>query len=68
VCRVTPDTVHLWQDRLRRFNVGDDCPVFEGLGDYCRIYSAGSIDGAIKLNHKLCDIAINWSGGLHHAR
>ena len=25
-------------------------------------------DGAQKLNHKLTDIAINWSGGLHHAK
>lgn len=25
-------------------------------------------DGAIKLNHGLCDVAINWSGGLHHAK
>lgn len=25
-------------------------------------------DGAIKLNHGLCDIAVNWSGGLHHAK
>ena len=23
---------------------------------------------AIKLNHKHADIAINWSGGLHHAK
>lgn len=31
--------------------------------------SAGaSIDAAIKLNHKSTDIAINWSGGLHHAK
>ena len=22
----------------------------------------------MKLNHGLCDIAINWSGGLHHAK
>lgn len=27
-----------------------------------------SIDAAVKLNHGLTDIAINWSGGLHHAK
>lgn len=27
-----------------------------------------SIDGAVKLNHGLTDIAVNWSGGLHHAK
>jgi histone deacetylase 1/2 len=27
-----------------------------------------SIDAARRLNNKLCDIAINWAGGLHHAK
>eukprot|EP01114_Cavostelium_apophysatum_P024329 TRINITY_DN9485_c0_g1_i1.p1 TRINITY_DN9485_c0_g1~~TRINITY_DN9485_c0_g1_i1.p1 ORF type:complete len:429 (-),score=78.79 TRINITY_DN9485_c0_g1_i1:33-1319(-) len=66
--RVTPESVQIWQNQLRRFNVGDDCPVFEGLGDYCKLYTGGSIEGALKLNHGVCDIAVNWSGGLHHAR
>ena len=26
------------------------------------------MDGAVKLNNGECDIAINWSGGLHHAK
>ena len=25
-------------------------------------------DGAVKLNHGLADICINWAGGLHHAK
>lgn len=25
-------------------------------------------DAAARLNHGLCDIAINWAGGLHHAK
>ena len=33
-----------------------------------RMYPGGSIDGAKKLNHGLTDVAINWSGGLHHAK
>lgn len=31
-------------------------------------YTGGSIAGAMKLNHGLCDIAVNWAGGLHHAK
>lgn len=31
-------------------------------------YTGASIDGAIKLNHDMADICINWSGGLHHAK
>ena len=45
-----------------------DCPVFDGLYDFCATYTGCSIDGAVKLNHGLTDIAVNWSGGLHHAK
>jgi acetoin utilization deacetylase AcuC-like enzyme len=51
------------------FNVGEnDCPCFEGLYEFCQISCGGSIDAAIKLNHKSSDICINWAGGLHHAK
>jgi len=66
--RVTPDNMHYYSDQFRRFNIGEDCPVFTGLYNYCQIYAGGSIDGAVKLNNGMCDVAINWSGGLHHAR
>ncbi|KAM3586132.1 histone deacetylase [Umbelopsis sp. WA50703] len=51
-----------------KFNVGDDCPVFEGLFEYCGLSAGGSMEGAARLNRGLCDIAINWAGGLHHAK
>jgi histone deacetylase 1/2 len=65
---VTPDNVHDFVRQLQRFNVGEDCPVFDGLFEYCQIYTAGSIGGAARLNRKESDIVINWSGGLHHAK
>ncbi|KAI8030485.1 Histone deacetylase 9 [Camellia lanceoleosa] len=51
-----------------RYNLGEDCPVFENLFEFCQIYAGGTIDAARRLNNKLCDIAINWAGGLHHAK
>mmetsp|Transcript_109747 Transcript_109747/g.319144 ORF Transcript_109747/g.319144 Transcript_109747/m.319144 type:complete len:496 (+) Transcript_109747:532-2019(+) len=56
--------------QMQRFNVGEytDCPVFDGLYEFCSIYTGASIDGACKLNQGDCDIAVNWSGGLHHAK
>ena len=30
---------------LKRYNVGEDCPVFDGLYDYCRTYTGGSMGG-----------------------
>ena len=47
---------------------GSDCPIFEGLFNYCSMYSGASIDAARKLCNNESDIAINWSGGLHHAK
>jgi hypothetical protein len=36
--------------------------------DFCRLYAAGSLDGARKLNTGATDVCVNWSGGLHHAK
>jgi histone deacetylase 1/2 len=38
--------------------------VFDGLYDFCRLSAGSSIDGARKLNANVCDIAVNWSGGM----
>ncbi|KAK2743882.1 histone deacetylase [Myotisia sp. PD_48] len=56
------------QDRLVGFNIGDDCPIFDGLYNYCSLYAGGTVDAARKLCNNQSEIAINWSGGLHHAK
>ncbi len=66
--RVNVDNMKGLTEQLMYFNIGEDCPVFEGLNDYCKIYTNGSILGAHYLNTGLSDISINWSGGLHHAK
>jgi histone deacetylase 1/2 len=66
--RITPDNMHEYSRQLQRFNVGEDCPVFDGLFEFCQISAGGSVGGAVKLNHNQSDIAINWAGGLHHAK
>jgi histone deacetylase 1/2 len=65
---ITPETQQDQLRQLKRFNVGEDCPVFDGLYSFCQTYAGGSVGGALKLNHGVCDIAINWAGGLHHAK
>jgi len=65
---ITPDNMSEYSRQLQRFNVGEDCPVFDGLFEFCRLYTSGSIGGASRLNDDLADICINWSGGLHHAK
>ena len=50
------------------FGMGDDCPIFDGLFEYCSLYAGSSLDAARALVSGRSDIAINWSGGLHHAK
>lgn len=47
---------------------GDDNPAFEGLFEFCSISAGGSVAAAERLAAGAYDIAINWSGGLHHAK
>lgn len=72
---VTPDNLETLalqhgglEQGIARFNVGEDCPVFDGLFEFCSISAGGSIGAANKLLNGEADIAINWSGGLHHAK
>ncbi|KAK6331227.1 histone deacetylase [Orbilia brochopaga] len=66
--KVTPDNMEQFQKEQTKYNVGDDCPVFDGLFEFCGISGGGSMEGAARLNREKCDIAINWAGGLHHAK
>lgn len=65
---VTHTNMGEMQKDLAKFNVGEDCPVFQGLYEYCRSTAGGTLSSAYKLNSGLADVAINWSGGLHHAK
>uniref|UniRef100_A0A7N0TK56 Histone deacetylase n=1 Tax=Kalanchoe fedtschenkoi TaxID=63787 RepID=A0A7N0TK56_KALFE len=70
LAKLRPDTEldHVHSRQLKRFNVGEDCPVFEGLFEFCQASTGGSIGAAVKLSRQDADIAINWAGGLHHAK
>jgi histone deacetylase 1/2 len=65
---ITPDNQHEHMRQLKRFNVAEDCPVFDGLFNFTQIYTGGSVGGAVRLNHKVSDTVVNWAGGLHHAK
>ncbi|GMM34945.1 histone deacetylase [Saccharomycopsis crataegensis] len=65
--KVSPDTVNR-ATASREFNIGDDCPIFDGLYQYGSMYSGSSLDATSKLISGISDISINWSGGLHHAK
>ncbi|KAF9014981.1 histone deacetylase complex, catalytic component RPD3 [Cyathus striatus] len=66
--RITPSNMNSFIKEQHKYNVGDDCPVFDGLFDYSSISAGGSMEGAARLSRDKCDIAVNWAGGLHHAK
>ncbi|CAL2045985.1 unnamed protein product [Caenorhabditis brenneri] len=63
-----PDNLKQFNKQMLKFNVGEDCPLFDGLYEFCQLSSGGSLAAATKLNKQRVDIAINWMGGLHHAK
>lgn len=65
---ISPDNMQDYVRQLQRFNVGEDCPVFDGLFEFCQLYTSGSIGGAARLNENRVDVVINYAGGLHHAK
>lgn len=65
---MTPDNADEYENLFQRFNVGDDCPIFDGIYDFCQRYAGATIEASRKLIAEGADICINWSGGLHHAK
>ncbi|KAE9419451.1 hypothetical protein Angca_002553 [Angiostrongylus cantonensis] len=65
---IRPDNISDYTKQMQRFNVGEDCPVFDGVFEFCQLSCGGSLAAATKLNCRRADIAINWMGGLHHAK
>ncbi|XP_062182034.1 histone deacetylase 19-like [Phragmites australis] len=58
------------QGKAKKHEVGsstNDNPVIHDLWDYCLRYAGGSLAAARALASSEYDIAINWSGGMHHA-
>ncbi|KAL6785681.1 HDA14 [Auxenochlorella protothecoides x Auxenochlorella symbiontica] len=64
----TPEEARSDPRAFLKYGIELDCPIFHGLFDFCRLYAGASIDAARKLVNGDADIAINWAGGLHHAK
>lgn len=79
--QINPDNMANQAASMAQFNFGDDCPVFDGLYEYCSLYTGATLSATRNLmaqsgspgshtstkDPQAADIAINWSGGLHHA-
>ena len=60
-----------YQDHFHKFCFSEsdgDCPIFDYMYDYCQRYTAGTLMASDQIAQGNADIAINWAGGLHHAK
>uniref|UniRef100_A0A5S6QF47 Histone deacetylase n=1 Tax=Trichuris muris TaxID=70415 RepID=A0A5S6QF47_TRIMR len=65
---ISPTPVDMLSQKATQFNLDGDCPIFEGMYPFSCISAGGTLGCAYMLNTKQADIAINWAGGLHHAK
>jgi len=56
------------QDLEQEFGFGYDCPLIEDLECFVKTLAAGSLTAADLLVERRVRVAINWSGGWHHAK
>lgn len=64
----TPENIQSQVGLYDKFNISEDSPIFDGLFEFCSISAGGAISAAKELNSGRAQIAINWAGGLHHAK
>lgn len=60
------DSVYLGPYNLST-SPGADCPVFADMSTYLFLYTGATLAASHQLTTGQSDIAVNWSGGLHHA-
>lgn len=81
---INESSFDVYRDHCTRFGFSADCPcpIDSKFYDFCYLYTKGELLKAVKwiltalgsilgvslLNEKVVDHAINWSGGLHHAK
>ncbi|GFY70577.1 histone deacetylase HDAC1 [Trichonephila inaurata madagascariensis] len=41
---IRPDNMGEYNKQMQRFNVGEDCPVFDGLYEFCQLSTGGSVE------------------------
>ncbi|CAF3008009.1 unnamed protein product [Rotaria sp. Silwood2] len=69
---IRPDNIVDFNKQIQRFNVGEDCPIFEGLYEFCQISVGGSLVPILELlrYHQrvlYIDINIHHSDGVEEA-
>lgn len=57
-----------YESNFEEYGLGYDCLPFRGVYTFAAFMSGGTLAAADALLDNLCNIAINWCGGWHHAK
>nr|QVX32610.1 HDAC8 [Platynereis dumerilii] len=57
-----------WMEEAETFGLTYDCPAYPGIFDTASYITGASVKAAQALSHNYADVAINWTGGWHHAK
>ncbi|CAP33791.1 Protein CBG15416 [Caenorhabditis briggsae] len=63
-----PQRVEWLAKDMKKYNIGEDCPIISDLFQYNQTTCGGTLAAATKLNKQKADIVINWMGGSSHAK
>uniref|UniRef100_A0A8C1L2G9 Histone deacetylase n=1 Tax=Cyprinus carpio TaxID=7962 RepID=A0A8C1L2G9_CYPCA len=68
---IRPDNMSEYSKQMQRFNVGEDCPVFDGLFEFCQLSTGGSVGNfLLGMYHQrvlYIDIDIHHGDGVEEA-
>lgn len=62
------DEQHEADINLEEYNLGYDCPIFEGVYKFACASVGGTLTAVNTILENRAKIAINWGGGWHHAQ
>lgn len=65
---LSPSSDYQDQAQAMEFGLEDDCPPFRNMHEYIQLVAGATLTAVDALKNDVCDIAICWDGGRHHAQ
>ncbi|KAF9237538.1 hypothetical protein BU15DRAFT_48618 [Melanogaster broomeanus] len=65
---LSPSSDYEDQAQATKFGLEDDCPPFRGMHEYIQLVAGATLTAVDALKEALCDVAVCWDGGRHHAQ
>ncbi|KAG9311651.1 hypothetical protein JVU11DRAFT_7886 [Chiua virens] len=68
ISALNPSNDYEDQSKVAEFGLEDDCPPFRGMHEYIPLIAGATLTAVDAIKDNLCDVAVCWDGGRHHAQ